>query len=220
MAALIWTEPALHDLDATADYIALEDPPAAARLVQRVFQHVQQLAAQPESGSRPPELRRSRYRQIVSRPAVFSIVTTARESSCSTSCAARCASESPDSTSATGAAEKPDPLPSAAWITPTPSPGSTPRNSPASSSGWKPLPPVARLDFGPRRRRAGSSTSPGTNGKGSVCAMLDAVCRAQGYRTGLFTSPHLVSFRERIRLDGRPIPEAAVAARPDPPARH
>ena len=68
MAALIWTEPALHDLDAIADYIALEDPPAAARLVQRVFQHVQQLAAQPESGSRPPELRRSRYRQIVEPP--------------------------------------------------------------------------------------------------------------------------------------------------------
>ena len=51
----------------------------------------------------------------------------------------------------------------------------------------------------------------GTNGKGSTCAMLDAVCRAQGYRTGLYTSPHLVSFRERIQLDGRPIPEAAVA---------
>ena len=51
----------------------------------------------------------------------------------------------------------------------------------------------------------------GTNGKGSVCAMLDAVCRAQGLRTGLFTSPHLVSFRERIRLDGRPISESFVA---------
>ncbi len=51
----------------------------------------------------------------------------------------------------------------------------------------------------------------GTNGKGSTCAMLDAVCRAQGYRTGLYTSPHLVSFRERVRLDGRPIPESAVA---------
>ena len=52
----------------------------------------------------------------------------------------------------------------------------------------------------------------GTNGKGSVCALLDAVCRAQGLRTGLFTSPHLVSFRERIRLDGRPIPESSVAS--------
>ena len=51
----------------------------------------------------------------------------------------------------------------------------------------------------------------GTNGKGSVCALADAVGRAAGLRTGLFTSPHLVSFRERIRLDGRLIPEAAVA---------
>ena len=51
----------------------------------------------------------------------------------------------------------------------------------------------------------------GTNGKGSVCAMLDAVLRADGRRTGLFTSPHLVSFRERIRLDGAMIPEADVA---------
>lgn len=42
----------------------------------------------------------------------------------------------------------------------------------------------------------------GTNGKGSVCAMLDAICRAAGLRTGLFTSPHLVTFRERIRLNG------------------
>ncbi len=67
MAALIWTEPALQDLDAIADYIALEDP-TAARLVERVFQHVEQLAKQPESGSRPPEMRRSRYRQIVEPP--------------------------------------------------------------------------------------------------------------------------------------------------------
>src|SRR5262249_15400345 len=37
----------------------------------------------------------------------------------------------------------------------------------------------------------------GTNGKGSVCAMIDSICRAQGYRTGLFISPHLVTFRER-----------------------
>ena len=43
----------------------------------------------------------------------------------------------------------------------------------------------------------------GTNGKGSVCAMIDAICRAQGYRTGLFTSPHLVTFRERIRVERR-----------------
>ena len=51
----------------------------------------------------------------------------------------------------------------------------------------------------------------GTNGKGSVCAMIDSVCRAQGYRTGLFTSPHLVSYRERIQVDGEMIAEEKVA---------
>ena len=51
----------------------------------------------------------------------------------------------------------------------------------------------------------------GTNGKGSVCAMVDSICRAQGYRTGLFTSPHLVTFRERIRVNGEMISEEAVA---------
>jgi dihydrofolate synthase/folylpolyglutamate synthase len=53
----------------------------------------------------------------------------------------------------------------------------------------------------------------GTNGKGSVCAMLDAICRAGGKRTGLFTSPHLVTFRERIRVDGEMIGEEEVARR-------
>jgi dihydrofolate synthase/folylpolyglutamate synthase len=52
----------------------------------------------------------------------------------------------------------------------------------------------------------------GTNGKGSVCAMIDSVCRAAGIRTGLFTSPHLVTFRERIQVNGRFIPEEHVAA--------
>jgi dihydrofolate synthase / folylpolyglutamate synthase len=51
----------------------------------------------------------------------------------------------------------------------------------------------------------------GTNGKGSVCAMIDSICRAQGYRTGLFTSPHLVTFRERIRVNGEMVSENAVA---------
>ena len=52
----------------------------------------------------------------------------------------------------------------------------------------------------------------GTNGKGSVCAMIDSICRAQKYRTGLFISPHLVTFRERIRIDGEMISENEVAA--------
>jgi dihydrofolate synthase/folylpolyglutamate synthase len=51
----------------------------------------------------------------------------------------------------------------------------------------------------------------GTNGKGSVAAMLAAVLRADGRRVGLYTSPHLVSFRERIRVDGEAIAEDDVA---------
>ncbi|MEO8043368.1 MAG: folylpolyglutamate synthase/dihydrofolate synthase family protein [Spartobacteria bacterium] len=51
----------------------------------------------------------------------------------------------------------------------------------------------------------------GTNGKGSVCALLDSVCRAAGYRSALFTSPHLVTFRERIQVDGEMISEEEVS---------
>ena len=68
MAEIIWSEPALSDLDAIGDYIALENPAAAVELVQRVFAHVEQLADHPESGNRPQELKRSRYRQIVEPP--------------------------------------------------------------------------------------------------------------------------------------------------------
>jgi dihydrofolate synthase/folylpolyglutamate synthase len=53
----------------------------------------------------------------------------------------------------------------------------------------------------------------GTNGKGSTCAMLDALSRAGHHSTGLFTSPHLVRFTERIRVDGVPIPEAEATRR-------
>lgn len=69
MAEVVWTEPALADLEAIADYIALENPAAAQALVRRVVGHVRQLADHPESGSRPRELgARSRYRQIVEPP--------------------------------------------------------------------------------------------------------------------------------------------------------
>jgi dihydrofolate synthase/folylpolyglutamate synthase len=57
------------------------------------------------------------------------------------------------------------------------------------------------LDHPERRFRAVHVA--GTNGKGSVCALVERVLRAAGVRTGLFTSPHLVDFRERIRVDGR-----------------
>lgn len=68
MAEIIWTEPALADLDAIADYIALDKPDAASVLVKRVFQHVEHFQDSPESGSRPPGLKRSRYRQVVESP--------------------------------------------------------------------------------------------------------------------------------------------------------
>lgn len=50
----------------------------------------------------------------------------------------------------------------------------------------------------------------GTNGKGSTCAMIASVLQAQGYRVGLYTSPHLVSFRERVQVNGSPISERAI----------
>src|ERR1044071_4425417 len=68
MAEVIWTEPALNDLDAIADYIALDNPEAARRLVQRIFRHVALLEAHPVAGAKPAELRGGRYRQIVEKP--------------------------------------------------------------------------------------------------------------------------------------------------------
>lgn len=68
MAEIIWTEPALADLDAIADYIALDNPQAARELVQRVFGHVGQLAEHPLSGPKLPEFKGWRYRQIVEPP--------------------------------------------------------------------------------------------------------------------------------------------------------
>lgn len=50
----------------------------------------------------------------------------------------------------------------------------------------------------------------GTNGKGSASAMLERILRAAGFRTGLYTSPHLQDFSERIRLDGQPVSDEAL----------
>lgn len=52
----------------------------------------------------------------------------------------------------------------------------------------------------------------GTNGKGSTVAMLDAICRQAGYRTGCFTSPHLVHYNERMVIGGQPAPNEAIVA--------
>ena len=68
MADVIWTEPALSDLDAIADYIALENAVAAKELVQRVFEHTDHLEAHPKIGSKLPEYKSWRYRQIVEPP--------------------------------------------------------------------------------------------------------------------------------------------------------
>ena len=52
----------------------------------------------------------------------------------------------------------------------------------------------------------------GTNGKGSTCAFLDAILRAGGYRVGLYTSPHLTRYNERVRIDGKPADDTALIA--------
>ena len=78
----------------------------------------------------------------------------------------------------------------------------------------------ARLGLDHPRRLAALAGNPherlrfihvaGTNGKGSTCAMLESIYRAAGLRVGLFTSPHLVSFTERIQVDRQPVSETDV----------
>jgi len=68
MARLIWTEPALLDLDEIPEYIALDDFSAAQRLVGKVFERAELLESFPESGRRPPELKRTPYREIIVGP--------------------------------------------------------------------------------------------------------------------------------------------------------
>ena len=69
MAELIWTEPAVQDLDAVADYIALDNSEAARRYVRRVFSNVARLRTFPELGQVPPELEDlPQYRHLVIAP--------------------------------------------------------------------------------------------------------------------------------------------------------
>ncbi|MGM0475641.1 MAG: type II toxin-antitoxin system RelE/ParE family toxin [Pseudomonadota bacterium] len=68
MAEIIWTEPALHELDAVADYIALDNPAAARHLVQTVFAGTERLEEFPQSGRIPPELAGSVYREVIVPP--------------------------------------------------------------------------------------------------------------------------------------------------------
>ena len=52
----------------------------------------------------------------------------------------------------------------------------------------------------------------GTNGKGSTCAMLERILLSAGYRVGLYTSPHLIDYNERVRIDGRPASDEVLCA--------
>ena len=66
-------------------------------------------------------------------------------------------------------------------------------------------------DLGRPDRRLRILLVAGTNGKGSTCAMAASALRAAGYRVGLYTSPHLHHFAERIQIDGRPVSEQELA---------
>ncbi len=68
MAQVIWTEPALSDLNAIAEYIALDKPSAAINLVQKFFSSTDQLEEFPELGRKLPELKKSRYLEIIVNP--------------------------------------------------------------------------------------------------------------------------------------------------------
>ncbi|MFO7994330.1 MAG: type II toxin-antitoxin system RelE/ParE family toxin [Marinobacter sp.] len=68
MAEVIWTELALQELDAIAEYIALDNPDAASHLVRVVFEKTARLEDFPQSGRIPPELPDSVYREVVAPP--------------------------------------------------------------------------------------------------------------------------------------------------------
>ncbi|NOX08402.1 MAG: type II toxin-antitoxin system RelE/ParE family toxin [Gammaproteobacteria bacterium] len=68
MAQIIWTEPALQNLNEIAEYIALDKMSAANELVQKVFSSTERLESLPESGRKPPEFDDSRYLEIIVNP--------------------------------------------------------------------------------------------------------------------------------------------------------
>lgn len=68
MAEIIWTEPAIFDLNEVAEYIALDKQTAAKKLVQTVFSTVERLVDYPESGRKVPEFEYSNYREVIVSP--------------------------------------------------------------------------------------------------------------------------------------------------------
>ncbi len=68
MAQIIWTEPALNDLNEIAEYIALDKISAAEHLVQNIFSSTDRLEQFPNSGRKIPELKKSRYREVIVNP--------------------------------------------------------------------------------------------------------------------------------------------------------
>jgi len=68
VAQIIWTEPALLDVNEIAEYIALDKPSATSQLVKTVFTTIERLEEFPESGRKPPEFKKSRCREIIVNP--------------------------------------------------------------------------------------------------------------------------------------------------------
>ncbi|EDP99782.1 type II toxin-antitoxin system RelE/ParE family toxin [Shewanella benthica] len=68
MAKIIWTAPALSDLNEIAEYIALSNLPAAKKLTQKVFDKITRLESHPESGKVPLELKNLNYREVIVNP--------------------------------------------------------------------------------------------------------------------------------------------------------
>ena len=68
MAQIKWTEPALNDLNEIAEYIALDKPAAAKKLVKNVFKTIKRLKDFPESGKKPSELPKTNYREVIVGP--------------------------------------------------------------------------------------------------------------------------------------------------------
>jgi len=68
MAQIKWTEPALNDINEVAEYIAIDKPGAAKKLVKEIFKTTRRLKNFPESGRRPPELQDTNYRELIVGP--------------------------------------------------------------------------------------------------------------------------------------------------------